>query len=799
MSLPQDLRFAARSLRAHAGTTAFAILTLATGLAAALAIYCVIDALLLRDLPYRQPERLVQVNELARDGRRMALAYPNYADLAASVEAFDATAYYGGGDGPVSSGTVIRRASATLTGGDFFRALGVAPLLGRTYDARERDHVAVISHALWQGLLQGRPDVLGRTIDAFGEQWTIAGVMPAGFAFPQDSALWMPMLDDPGTSRSAHNWSVLARLKDAGALAPARLAANALASRLTAQYGSEIDATGFAIVPLREAVAAPVRDALLLLATGVGFLLLIAVTNTTNLLLALNGARTRELAVRAALGASQARLARQVFAEGALIAAAACAIAFALASAAIRLLAHGAGTRLPRAAEIGIGFGTVALTVGAALAIALVTTMAVLFSQRRRSTSSELRESGRGQSPGRAHLRLRTALLIGQTALTTVLLVGTGLLGRSFLALLAIDPGFDANSAMTVQLSRPATRDAAVAAETARRYDALIDELRAVPGVTAVGGVNGLPLTDEGADGAFWDGSVSDIAHAPQPIGYAEFRVASGDYFKRRRHAPAARTHLRCARPRRRRARRAGQRGRRARDLGRARSDRPAHPVRQHGRRHARAHDRRRGRRRQRAPARPCARRHGLRESGPTPALGGRIQPRSALEPAAGNPRADAAAGARTARGRHPARARTAGRRARDAALADRHLGLMLLGAFAGVAFVLAIGGLYGLMAFAVGQREHEFALRQALGSSRRGIAALVLGRGLRIGAVGVALGVLAALSGARAVRGLLYGVPASDPVTLFGVSVLLLGTLLLACLLPARRACATNPRDALG
>jgi predicted permease len=796
-SLVQDFRFAARSLRARFGTALFATLTLALGLGAALAIYAVIDAVLLRSLPYPDADRLVELREIADDGHGMNFAYPNYADLVASVDAFDATAFYASGEGPVSSGDTAKRALGTIVGGDFFRALGTAPALGRTFDRNEHDHVAVISHALWQSLLHGRADVLGRQIDVTGETATIVGVMPPGFAFPASSAAWMPMLDDPGTSRSAHNWSALARLKSVGELGNARLAANALATRLRQQFGRDTDAAAFGVTPLADAIAAPVRSALLLLAAGTAFLLLIAVTNATNLLLTLNSARSRELAVRAALGASRASLARQVFAECALIAGMACALAGAIAAAAIRLLAYGGGARLPRADEISVGTGGIVAAVVTALVIACIATAAVLWSQRRRSTIGELRESGRGQSPGRTHLRMRRALLIGQTALTTVLLVGAGLLGRSFLALLAIDPGFDADSAMSIQLSRPWTRDTAVAAATAQRYETLIASLRALPGVTAVGGANALPLSDDGANGAFWDGSVTDISHAPKPIGYAEFRVASTDYFK------AAGIRLIAGRAFDERDRADGEQAAVISAAAARATWGDADPI---------------GKRIQYGnmdgDARPLTivgvvgdvREHHLDRAPagtvyvnlaqrPITAAGFNLVVRSTLPLAALAPALRGVLDRQASDSPHSLAPLA---EVRAAALADRRIALMLLGAFAAVAFVLAVGGLYGLMAFAVGQREHEFALRQALGATRERVAGLVLGNGLAIGGAGVAAGLALALAGARAIGTQLYGVAATDPLTLAGVAILLLGTILLACLVPARKACAVAPRDAL-
>lgn len=802
MSMTQDLRFALRSLRARSGTACFAVLTLAIGLGAAIAIYAVIDAVLLRDLPYPQPDRLVQLRELAADGHTMAMTYPNYADLTATVDAFDASAFYASFDGPVTNSGNTVRALDAASGGDFFRVFGVAPLLGRTFGAGEHDKVAVISYGLWQGLLHGRADVLGQPLDINGEGYTVIGVMPRDFAFPQRAALWSPLLallDDPGTSRSAHNFEAVARLGTAGDLARARLAANALAGRIKHQYGDADDAVGFDLTPLGDAIAAPVRSALLLLAAGTAFLLLIAITNATNLLLALNGSRARELAVRAALGASATRLARQIFAESALIAGSACVLGFAGAAVAVRLLVHGGGAHLPRLDEIGIGPGVAIAGVLAAFATALITTAAVLWSNRRRAPIAELRESGRGQSPGRTHLRLRASLLIGQTALTTVLLVGAGLLGRSFLALLAVDPGFNAQSAMSVELSRPWTQDPSAAAETARRYDAVMRGFATLPGVDAVGGVNSLPLTADGGNGSFWDGSVTDVEHATSAnaLGYAEFRVATPDYFK------AAGIRLLRGRSFDQRDRPDGEHvavvsaaaahaawgnadpiGRRI-QFGNMDGDlRVLTIVGVVGDVHERHLDR--------APMgtvyvdldqRPMAAAVFdivVRSKLPLAALAGEL--RGDLQRLAGDipyrlsPLAEV----------------------RATALADRRFSLVLLGAFSAVAFALAIGGLYGLMAFAVGQRQHEFALRQALGSSRQGIARLVLGGGLRIGGAGIALGLIASLVGAHAARSLLYGVPADDPWTLLGVSALLLVTLLLACLLPARRACAVAPREAL-
>ncbi|MEP7042517.1 MAG: ADOP family duplicated permease [Dokdonella sp.] len=799
MTLLQDLRFAVRSLRSHVGTAAFATLTLACGLAAAIAIYCVIDAVLLRALPYSQADRIVQIREVASDGHTMAMALPNYQDLVATIDRFDARTFYNSGDGIVGGAAQTVRAGVAYAGGDFFRAFNAVPQQGRLFGADEHARVAVIGHALWQGLLQGRVDVLGSALDVDGQHYTIVGVMPAGFAFPNETAVWVPLiLDEAATSRSAHNFEALGRLRSRDDLAEARLAANALAGRLLQQYSGDIDARAFALTPLAEAIAAPVRSALLLLAAGTAFLLLIAITNATNLMLALHGSRSRELAVRAALGASGLRLARQLLLECLLITSLAAAIGMLLAALAVHLMLRVGGTHLPRLDEIHVSANDAALSLLAAVLIALAMSAAVLWNSQRRSSLAELRESGRGQSPGRSQLRTRAVLLVGQTTLTTLLLIGAALLGRSFLALLAIDPGFASDNAVDVQLSQPWQRDATVNARTAQRYRELMAAFAELPGVTLVGGVNALPLTQDGADGAFWDASVNDFSRPPPPsLGYAEFRVATADYFK------AAGIPLRSGRSFDSRDRADGEHvaivsevtaratwgtrdplGQRI-QVGNMDGDlRPVTIIGVVADVHERSLEQV-----------PKGAVYVDLDQRPAAAAQFDVIVRSSLTPST---LIDMLRGvlAQHATGiPYSLRALT---EVRASALAQRRFSLVLFGAFALVAFVLAIGGLYGLMAFAVGQRTHEFALRQALGSSRGDIARLVLGSGLRIGVFGIALGVAAALAGAHAMQNLLYGVAATDVPVLAGVSALLLSTLVCACLLPAWRACAVAPREAL-
>ena len=798
MNIATDLRFALRSLRSRFGLTLFAAGSLAVGMAAAISIYCVIDAVVLRALPYPEADRLVQIRELSDEGHAMNVAGPNTTDLAVGIREFDALAVYGGSSGTVQVGDNTVRGAITSTAGGFFQVLGSTPMLGRTYAREEHESVAVISYSLWQSLFQGRSDVLGTLVVVDGARYSVSAVMAADFEFPENTEVWIPSRDDLGTSRTAHNWHVLARLNQAGDLGQARLAAAALAERLKAAHGSQTDAANFELLPLAEAIAAPVRSGLLLLAIGTAFLLLIAITNTTHLLLALNASRSREFAVRAALGASDLRLAMQVFLEGLLIVVMATVAALGLAAAALRILVHAAGESLPRAQGIHLDGSSIALSLVGALCIAVIATAAVLWSTRSTTTIATLRESGRGQSPGRRQLRTRGLLLVAQTALTTVLLIGTALLGRSFMQLLDVDPGFKTDGAITVQVSQPWTQDAEVAASTARRYAGLMQDFSAIPGVSVVGGISSLPLTSDGANGGFWDGAVTNFDQAPPPpIGNAEFRVASPGYFDaagipllngrafvesdRNDSAQVAVISASAAKAAWGDQDPIGkqiQYGNMDGDLRLLTIVGVVGDVRQHGLDRDVA-----GSVYVNLAQRPMvAAEFNILVRSSLPIARVMESLRRVLE---GN-----------AKGIPYSLRPLAEVRARS--LADRRFSLMLLGTFGCVAFMLAVSGLYGLMAFAVGQRQGEFAVRQALGSTRNRIARLVVEGGMRIGVAGVVLGVVVSVAVTQILGSQVHGIPSIDVPVLLSVCALLLVTLLLACLLPAGRASAVAPRDAL-
>lgn len=793
-----DWRQGIRGMRGNRGGLAFAGAILACGMGLAIAMWCVVDAVMLRQLPFANGERLVQVKELNADGHAINVAWPNRADIDEAVTAFERSALHATGPGIVAIAERATRATATTVVGDLFAVLGQAPMMGRTWAAEGSTNEVVIAHALWQGLLQGRTDVLGSGLRIDEVDYTIVGVMPPGVAFPFNSVAWVqadPAMLHP--SRTAHNWHMLAVLKQVADLPVARQQAQALATRLHAQYGDDISARGFDLTPLAQAMAAPVRAGLQVLMIGVAFLLVIAVSNAMNLLLSVAMGRRREQALRSALGASRARLFRQDLAGNLVLAMAAWLGSMLIAMAAVRVLVGLGGSTLPRVAEIAMTPSIVLASAILAVVIAVLLTLAGHFGAGAAAPNTMLREGGRGQSAGRSTLRVRAGLLIAQTALTTVLLVAAVLIGRSFLGLMSVDAGYQDHGAVRVELNQSSSRDPDVAQANAGRYQALIEDLAVLPGVSKVGGVNRLPLTG-GANGAFWDHTFTDFsAPPPAPLGYAEYRVASTDYFDAA-GIPLLRGRLFAASDRadgehvalvsRQLAREvwgeADPVGRRI-QYGNMDGDvRLLTIVGIVGDVHQNGLDREpQGTVYVNVAQRPLAAsqfnlvvRTDLPLAGVMPMLRERLERTVGQMPYSLQPLSEV----------------------RSGSLAQRRFNLVLLAVFAGAALLLAATGLYGLLAFSVGQRGGEFAIRQALGASAAAVVGLVLRGGLLIAGLGVALGVLVSLAMSRLLAGLAHGVPVGDPVSYALVGAVLASVAVVACWLPARRAARVAPASAL-
>jgi putative ABC transport system permease protein len=809
----RDLRYGLRVLGRNRAFTAVAVLTLALGIGANTAIFSVVYGVLLRPLPYPRPERIVRLWEVSARGGRMSFADPNFDDLRGQSRSLQGLAEYASGPASVLGGQEALRVTVAAVSRDFLAVMGVEPVLGRGFAAEDQRRgaapVALVSASYWRQHLGGRTDLAAVKLRIDDRVVAVAGVLPAGFRFPEDADIWMPReLGERLPSRTAHNWRVVGRLRDGVELGEARVELSGIARRLAAQFGRDTMMAGVEAVPLREALTRQVRPALLLLLGAVGFLLLVACANVMNLLLAQAAARQGELAIRTALGAQRGRLAGQFLAESLLLSAAGGLLGVLAAYWGVRGLLAWAPRDLPRLDEVRLslpvlGFAA-AVAGGVAVALALLTAL--------RATTGEvqaalLESAGRAQAGSPRGQRLGRVIVAAQLAITLVLVAGAGLLGRSLLRVLAVDPGFRAERIVTMDLSLPPAETAAAGVRRARFLDDLMARLGALPGVVEAGGTNSLPLAGGPADGIFLVMSpgeepprMEDLErrfHDPTRTGDADFCVASAGYFHAlgipleqgrlfdQRDSPEA-PHAALVSRSLARARWPGQDplgrtiefGNMDGDLRLLTIVGVVGDVRDAS---------------LEAPPRPTV--YVSYRQRPRKTTAFTVVLRTAAAPAG-----VLAAARRIVRELDPAVPPSLGSFTRviAASLQARRFHLALVSVFGGTALLLAMAGIYGVMACAVARRRREIGVRMALGARSGDVLRLVVGQGMATAAVGVAIGLGGALALTRVMRSLLFGVSASDPFTFAGVAALLALVALLACYLPARRAAGVDPVTAL-
>lgn len=803
-TLWQDLRYGARMLWKKPGVTLAAVFSLALGIGAAAAIFSVVDALLLRPLPYTEAERLVVVREVNTQGRQMSLAEPNFEDLRARSRSFSALAL-SAGSFPlvVTGGSEPIRARVSYASGSFFDVMGVQPIVGRAFLPEETKYggpkAALVSYGFWQRQLGANADFSAAKLTIDGALCNVVGVMPPGFNYPTDTEVWVTTgIEPPSTSRTAHNWPVVGRLRPGVSLEQARAEASVIGGQIRQENGAQFGAapdfsmTDFALVPLQEHLTRNVRGGLWVLLGAVGLLLLVACANAANLLLAQLTGRQREFAVRAALGAHVWRVARQLIVENLLLTLAAAGLGALLASFGVDVLMRLEGGSLPHLNPVGVD-GRV-LLFASALAVLIGVVLGCLPALRfgQQDLQTALKDGGRGQSAGALSHRLRGALVVAQLALTLVLLVGAGLLARSFIKLWQTDPGFKPEHAVVMRLALPSTVSPEEDERTRQFYVQLLAALQQLPGVSAAGGVNSLPLAEQGANGTFL------IDDNPAQRGTADYRVASGGFFTAL-GVPLLRGRFFDARD--------TVNAPHVAVINQAMAARyfpNQDPIGQRIQFGNMDGDKR--------ILNVVGVVGDVRE-----ALDAQVEPtvyacsvqrpqwwqvsrlavvaRSTLEPAALIPAMRAAAlGLRA----DVPLSFTTLPEVFSASLNERRFSLVIFAVFGLVALLLAAMGVYGVLSYAVTERTHELGIRMALGAQRGAVLRLVIGQGMRLAIVGIAVGLLGALAATRLLATMVYGVSTTDALTFAGIALLLVAVALLACWLPARRATKVDPMIAL-
>ncbi len=810
-TLRADLRWAWRALRRHPAFSALAILTIALGIGSTTAIFSVVQAVLLRSLPYDQPDDVVSVH-ISWTGMPQGdwLSDPELRDLRttaslAAVGAYDDATLIFGGEGSEPE----RVRGATLTA-DVPQALGVTPLLGRWFTPEEdrpnQTPVMLLSYAFWQRRFAGDPGIVGRTVEASGTQRLVLGVLRPEFQLPIDArdgarADWVaPQALDPAAplSRGSHFLYVVARLAPGVRVTQANAELAALAARLTQQGEYHVGAQfRLWVQPVQELVVGGVRRVLVILAAAVALVLLIACTNVANLLVARAEDRRRELAVRAALGAGRGRLLQQLVLEHGLLAMLGGALGLGLAWIGVRVLVALDPTAVPRAAEITVDGGVAAFALVTSLIAAGLFGLAPALHAARTDLHESLKEGGsRGMTAGARRRRFRRGLVGLEAGLAVLLLVGAGLALRTLAALLAVDPGFEPRGVLTMRLSLPSS-SYPEPERVAGFFEQLLPRVRALPGVTRAGAVRVLPLAATIGD---WSIDLEGRMPAPGEDFDGDWQVVTPGYFET--------MGVRVLR------------GRAITDADRADGP-PVVVINETMARQYWPGEQPLGRRfRFNGPTAPWIEVVGVVADEKHVGLGAPVnrkwyRPHAQWSQSSSNPiramtlvmRTDGdpvslVRPAREAiRSLDPRLAVSEVRTLEEvigASVSRQRFTMLLLAIFAAIALVLAAVGVYGVMSYWVSERTREIGIRMALGATQRQVTALVVREGLVPVLAGVAAGGVVALSLAGVMRGLLYGVAPRDPVTFVGVGVALVAVSVAASWLPARRAALLPPVEAL-
>jgi putative ABC transport system permease protein len=815
--LIQDLRYAARTMLRSPGFTATAVMALALGIGANTAIFSVVNAVLLRPLPFDQPDRLVQVWHTPPQAtfpgmKEFAVSPANFIDWRNESRGFQTIAAYGFGRYTLTGSghpEAIRTCAATS---GLFSILHVRPLLGRDFLDGEyepdEDHEVVLSYGLWRSHFGGNPEIVGKNIELNGQAFTVIGVMGPGFQFPiasdpDDRAqMWKPLAwnDRDRAVRDNHNYGVVARLRDGVSLRQAQAELDAISNRLALQYPAENKGWGAIAVPLRDDLVGDVRPALLILLGAVALVLLIACANVANLILSRTLSRRKESAVRAALGATRRRLLQQAFAETLLLAVAGGTLGLVFAHYGVILIVRFLAQRLPRWNEIALDGRVLVFTLGLSLwtgfAAGLLPALRMAKADLNEALKQGLGRTGSDSGGGRT----RNVLVVSEVALSLMLLIGAGLMIRSLWILQNTNPGFDPHHVVTMVVSIPQNKFPEPGQEISY-FNRVLDGVRVLPGVQAAGLIDAIPLSDDGSHQPISIEGRPVVAMADQPE--VDVRLISPGYLSA--------MHISLLR------------GRDVED-----SDVPGRPgavlISQSMAKLFWPNEDPVGKHLTMYFFPDVARvvvgvvadvkLQALNETRPAPTLYlplGQLAPpkgtnwrsfgmilavRTGMEPVSTIP--SISSSVRNVDADIP----LLNIRTMDdwvsTSLSPQRFAMLLLASFAGLALLLAVVGIYSVMSYSVSRRTHEIGIRVALGASRADVLALVVRQGLVLALTGSAIGMAGALLLSRLMSSQLYGVSPTDPITFVAMSVLLTLVALAACHIPARRAMQIDPMVAL-
>jgi len=806
-SLFRDVRYALRTSLASPGFTAVAVLALALGIGVNTAIFTLVNAVLIERPPFHDPDRLVVMWETnaRRPGRPNTIGPANFIRWRERATAFEQMAgLYDSRVNLTGAGAPEELIAMAVEPG-FFPTLGVPPLIGRTFAPDEgpagRDAVAVLTYDVWQRRFGGDPAVVGRTIQINGSPVTVVGVMPRdarlllknGSLVGKPADLWIPFAFSEAQRQPRGRFmSAIARLKPGVSVTEAQAQMDTIEAGLAEEFPQFDTGWGALLIPMHRELSGDIRPALLVLSGAVAFVLLIACANVANLLLARGAVRRREMAIRIALGASRSRVVRQLLTESLVLGVTGGALGLLVAQWSLAALAAFSPVDLGSVGHVRLSYPVLAFTAAVSLATAVICGLAPAYESARAETQEALKDGARGAGAGVRHRRMRQLFVVAEIALAVVLLVGAGLLLRSFAALRGVNPGFDATNVLTARITVPIAKYSTAAARLTFFREA-VARVAQLPGVQSAGAISFLPLTGLGAATSFTIVGQPPPANGQGPV--TDVRVCDDGYFQAMK-VPLLRGRLFTEREMRETrnvvvindtlARRyfAGED-----PIGKSLTIAMNDPI---------------------VPTEiigvvgdmkvvDFATESRAMTYWPHPQLAYSAMTltiRTASDPASIAPALEREIRALD-KDQPLADVRTMDQWI-SKTLAQSRFNSLLLSAFAGLALLLAALGIYGVMSYAVSQRTAEIGVRLALGASGGDILAMVVWSGLRLAAVGLTVGIALAVALSRTLSVLLFETTGTDPLTFFAVAGVLGAIALLACLLPARRAARIPPIEAL-